>query len=130
MTLLARVYANQGELAKSLEWCEKALSADKLDSGLYYLRAMILQEQGAVGGATKSLKQALYLDGDFVLAHFALGNLALRQGKIEESGKHFENALLLLGAYRQEETLPESEGMTAGRLSEVIQSMIYRREPL
>jgi len=129
MALLARSYANQGKLAEALEWCEKAIVSDKLDSGLYYLRATILQEQGTIGEATKSLKQALYLDGDFALAHFALGNLALRQGKIEESGKHFENALLLLSAYGQEETLPESEGMTAGRLSEVIQSMSYGREP-
>lgn len=127
IALLARAYANQGKLAEALEWCEKALTADKLNAGYHYLRATILQEQGAVDEAMTSLKRALYLDRNFVLAHFVLGNLMLRQGKFREAKKHFENALALLPAYRQEETLPESEGVTAGRLSEIIVSMTHRK---
>jgi chemotaxis protein methyltransferase CheR len=120
MALLARVYANQGRLSEALEWCKKAIEADKLNAGYYYLRATILQEQGSFGEARMSLKRALYLDQNFVLAHFALGNLTLREGKLEESGKHFENARSILSSFRQEEILPESEGITAGRLLEII----------
>ncbi len=122
MALLARAYANQGKLAEALKWCEKAIAADELNSGLHYLRATILQEQNALDEAVLSLKRALYLDPNFVLAHFALGNLTLQQGKWKESGKHFENVLSLLSAYWQEDILPESEGMTAGRLVEIIRS--------
>jgi chemotaxis protein methyltransferase CheR len=61
-----------------------------------------------------------------VLAHFALGNFAQQQGKFRESAKHFENALSLLSRYREEEVLPESEGMTAGRLMEIIRSTACR----
>ncbi|SRR5712691_8956955 len=120
MSLLARVYANQGKLAEALEWCEKAIAADKLNAGYHYLRAVILQEQGAVEEALVSLKRTLYLDQEFVLAHLALGNISQRQAKLRESEKHFENALSLLRAYRQEDILPESEGMTVGRLIEII----------
>lgn len=120
MTLLARAYANQGKLAEALEWCERAVVADKLNAGLHYLRATILQEQGALDEATRSLKRALYLDPDFVLAHFTLGSLARRQGKLRQADKHFENALALLRTYQPEEILSESDGMTAGRLMEVI----------
>ena len=42
--LLARAYANQGKLSKAREWCEKAIVADKLNPGFYYLCATILQE--------------------------------------------------------------------------------------
>lgn len=118
---IARTHADQGQLSEALEWCEKALSADKLNPSLYYLRAIILQEQGALKEAIIALKQALYLDQSLVVAHFALGNLALRQGKPKESEKHFENALSLLSRCSREEILPESEGLTAGRLLETIE---------
>jgi chemotaxis protein methyltransferase CheR len=126
--LLARAYANQGQLAQALEYCQKALVADKLNAGYYYLRATILQEQGAVGEAIQSLKRALYLDHDFVLAHFALGNLVRQQSKQSGAGvlpasKHFANALQLLRNYRPTDVLPESEGITAGRLAAIITTM-------
>jgi len=124
--LLARVYANQGKLGEALQWCEKSIAADKVHAASHYLRAVILQEQGSVEEATLSLKRALYLDQRFVLAHFALGNLTAHQGKLKESQKHFENALSLLSAYQKGEVLPESEGIAAGRLAEIIQSTTDR----
>lgn len=126
MALLARVYANQGKLAEALNWCEKAIAADKLNAGYYYLLSIIRQEQGQIEQAGISLKRALYLNQNFVLAHFALGNLVRRQGKFKQSKKHFENVLSLLSAYRPEDILPESEGLTAGRLMEIVQSSTYR----
>lgn len=124
MALLARVYANRGSLAEALVWCKKAIAAEKLNPGHRYLCATILQEQALIEEAILSLKRALYLDPHFVLAHFALGNLAQRRGDVGESEKHFRNALSLLRAIRQEEILPESEGITAGRLLAVLKSMI------
>ncbi len=124
--LLARVYANQGRLGEALQWCEKSIAADKLRAASHYLLAVILQEQGSVEEAALSFKRALYLDQGFVLAHFALGNLTGRQGKLKESQKHFENALSLLSAYQQGEVLPESEGIAAGRLAEIIRSTTGR----
>jgi chemotaxis protein methyltransferase CheR len=123
VALLARAYANQGKLAEARQWCEKALAVDKLKASIHYLHASILQEQGAVDDAIRSLQRTLYLDQNFVLAHLALGTLARRQGKLRESGKHVENALAILSAYRQDEILPETEGITAGRLREVLASM-------
>lgn len=118
--ILVRAYADQGRIREALEWCEKAISADRVNPGLHYLKATVLQEQGAIEEAIVSLKRALYLDQEFVLAHFALGTLAARQRKLTESGKCFRNALALLNRYRSEQVLPESEGITAGRLSEII----------
>jgi len=120
LALLARIYANEGKLAEALERCEKAIAVHKLNPGLYYLLATILEESGQVEEAVVALKRALYLDHDFVLAHFSLGHLMARQGRIEKSGKHFRNVLSLLNAYRPEEIVPESEGMTAGALMEIV----------
>ncbi len=124
--LLARVYANEGRLGEALQWCETSIAADKLNAACHYLHAVILQERGSIKEATLSLNRALYLDQRFVLAHFALGNLTARQGKLKESQKHFKNALSLLSKLQQGEVLPESEGIAAGRLTEIIQSTTDR----
>jgi chemotaxis protein methyltransferase CheR len=124
MALMARAYANQGHLSEAHEWCEKAIVADKLNPGCHYLLATILQERGQTEEAVASLKRTIYLEPDFVLAHFSLGNLTKQQSKLKESEKHFENALTLLHDYRNDEILPESEGVTAGRLKEIIKSTV------
>jgi chemotaxis protein methyltransferase CheR len=123
-SLTARACANQGKLAEAAEWCEKAIAADKLNPACHYLLAAIQQELGQHDGAVRSLMRALYLDADFVLAHFALGNLRLSHGRRREAERHFENALALLRAHPRDEILPESEGLTAGRLGEIIVSVL------
>jgi chemotaxis protein methyltransferase CheR len=40
---------------------------------------------------------------------------------VEESIRHFENARALLDNYQAEDVLPESDGMTARRLREIIE---------
>ena len=127
--LLARTCANLGELTEAREWAEKAIAADKLDARLHYLRAIILQEQGATEEAVASLKRALYLDPDFVLAYFTLGNLALRHRRFKEADKQFTNALILLKRYQNDEMLPLSDGLAAGRLKEMIQSTMAMERP-
>lgn len=122
-SLLARALANLGRLADALTWCDRWIAADKLDSSAHYLRAVILLEQGDFGHARASLQRATYLEPGFVLAHFALGNLARRRGHHGESDKHFANTLLLLQRYQAGDLLPESDGLTAGRLTETITSM-------
>jgi chemotaxis protein methyltransferase CheR len=126
MALLARAHANQGQLTEAQAWCEQALAVNKFDPGLYYLHATILLECGQETEARSSLTQALYLDHRFVLAHFTLGNLARQRKEFKEAEKHLEKALTLLQRYRSEDILPESEGMTAGRLAQIIADMSKR----
>jgi chemotaxis protein methyltransferase CheR len=118
--LFTRILANQGKLEDAFYWCEKAVFAEKFNPHLYYLLAIILEEQKKGEEAKASLKKALYLDPDFALAHFALANISLRSGRIAEARKHFGNTAEILSKYKPDEILPESEGITAGRLSEMI----------
>lgn len=118
--LLARTCANEGRFEEALKWCEKALSLDALNPANHYLCAAVLLEQGRIDEAIKSLKRALYLDHNFILAYFTLGNIMLNQGRAGASGKYFKNAVELLTTYNPDDVLPESDGMTAGRLLEII----------
>lgn len=124
ITLKIRALADRGNLAEALSACDEAIAADKLDPAMHYLRAIILQEQNGHGEAIAALKRALYLDPNFVPAHFAIGNLMLRRGNARAAKKSFENVLALLSAYRAEDILPEFEGLTAGRCREIIHATV------
>lgn len=123
MVLLARAFANGGELTKAEECCRRAIEKDRLNPVCYYLLANILQETGQFDEAFQLLKTVIYLDNEFVLAHFALGNLARQRGGAQESFRHFKNARSLLKTYHPADIIPESEGLTALRLTEMISSI-------
>jgi chemotaxis protein methyltransferase CheR len=120
---MARDCADLGKLIEALEWCEKAIAADKLNPAHLYLQATILQELGQRDTAIRALMRALYLAPDFVLAHFALGNLHQSQGRYREAQRYFANVRLLLRKHPPDETLPEADGLTAGRLDEIVASL-------
>lgn len=123
MSNQARLLADQGRLVDALVVCENAIQSDKLNPALHYLQATILQEIGRAGDAAAALKRAIYIDQDFVIAYFSLGHLMQRQGKKKEAGKHLEKAHALLKAYGHEDIPPEAEGISAGRLIELIKAM-------
>jgi chemotaxis protein methyltransferase CheR len=122
-SLLTRALANQGQLADALAWSERWIAADKMDCAAHYLHAMILEEKGEREAARGALNRALYLQPEFALAHFALGNLARAEGR-GEANRHFENALRLLRACPADQPLPESDGLGAGRLMEIIATVL------
>ncbi len=127
LVLKARSCADLGDLAAALSWCEQAVAADRLNPAWHYLRAAILQEQDALAEAVLSLRKAIYLDQDFIMAYFALGHVTLRQGNARGARKHFDNVLALLDGYLPDQPLPEAEGITAGRLREIVLSTIAMR---
>jgi chemotaxis protein methyltransferase CheR len=117
-----RALADRGNLDEALILCEEVLTSDKLNPELYFLKASVLQELNRIDEACVSLKRTLYLDRNFVLAHFALANIALRQAKAPAAKKHFDNVLELLKKFKPADILPESGGLTVGRFHEIIQA--------
>jgi chemotaxis protein methyltransferase CheR len=126
VSLMARSLANRGMLTEALIWCDRWIAADKVDAVGHYIRATVLLERGDLGQARQSLQRAVYLNPNFVLPHFALGNLARSNDKPDESDRHFGNACQLLARYQADEQLPESDGLTAGRLIETITTLTAR----
>jgi chemotaxis protein methyltransferase CheR len=120
-TAHARACAGRGELAEALRRCEDALAADKLDPALHFLRATILTESGDVTEGELALRRVLFLDPDSALAHFALAMLLEKAGRRRDSARHLDLALASLRSRAPEEVLPESDGLTAGRLAAMIQ---------
>jgi chemotaxis protein methyltransferase CheR len=119
----ARKFANEGRLVEALAACDDAIAMEKLCAASHYLRGVILHEQNGIEEAIAAIKRALYLDHDFVVAHFALSNLMLRIGGGREAKRSIENARELLVAHEPDTVLPESDGITAGRMLAMLDSM-------
>jgi chemotaxis protein methyltransferase CheR len=122
-SVTARALADQGKLADALECCNQWIAADRMNAAGHYLRAVVLLEHGQQADARRSLQRALYLEPTFVLAHFALGSVARGRSQHHEADKHFANTLDLLHRLQPHDILPESDGLTAGRLTETIIAM-------
>jgi chemotaxis protein methyltransferase CheR len=118
--LFIRAFANQGKIDLAIQLCEKAIAADKLNPGLHYLYATILQEHNQLDEAATSLKRAIFLDPNFVLSYYSLGKIYQRLGNVKSAIKCTENVLAILNTCSQDEILFESEGLTAGRFKEII----------
>ncbi len=119
----ARALANEGKLAEALACCDQWLAGHKLDLSAHYLRATILEELGEMAQARHALQRTIYLDQDFVLGHFALGSLACGAAQLDEARRHFSNVRRLLQKQKPEAMLPESDGLTAGRLAEIVRNL-------
>jgi len=112
----ARDFADQGLLDRALVACDEALRTTKTSHRAHHLRAEILQELGRTTEAREAFGRALYLQPDFVPAHFALGHLALARGRHREARRHFANTLALLRDHPADEVIPDSGGLTSGRI--------------
>jgi chemotaxis protein methyltransferase CheR len=126
--LLSRAYANLGKLEEALIWAERLVAADKLNADYHYFHGTILQEKGNLNEAVSAMQRAVFLNPKFVLAHFSLGNLALKKGKSKESQKYYRAVSEILSEYDDDEVVPAAEGMTAGKLMNIIQAMTQREK--
>jgi len=123
---LARAYANIGRLSDAASSCQKALDIEKLNPSFRYLDAVINMERGNEENAVKSLKKCLYADPNYILAHFTMGNILQRQNQKEDALRHFKIAQTLLEQHQPEDIVSEEEGLTAGRLREVVRMIVEK----
>lgn len=121
--LTTRRLADQGRVAEALTCCNRLIATHKMDPNAYYLRANLLLESGEPNEAKTALSRALYLNPEFVLAHFALGNLSRGSGDDAAAQRSFGNVLRLIATQDEETPLPGGEGITAGRLREIVQRL-------
>ena len=121
--LLAQCHANLGELAEALVWCERALTTARTDATAHFLRATILQELQRDEEALLALRNVLFLDPGHVLAHFHSANLHRRHHRAPAAARHLANVRELLAQRAPGDELPQSGGLTAGRLHAMLPAL-------
>ncbi|PQV64214.1 MCP methyltransferase, CheR-type [Abditibacterium utsteinense] len=121
--------ADAGALDAALEGVEKLLSEDKLAAPLHFLRATILHGRGENERALRALQRATFLDGDFVLAYFFMGNIARETGNSELARRSLETARTLLSRLKRDDIVAESDDMTAGQLAGAVEIALKSQLP-
>ncbi len=122
MAYKARSLANQGELGAASTCAELAVAADKVNPFFYYFSATIARERADFERALTFYRQALFLDADFVMAHFSLGTL-LRQMERKGAARYLRNVIAIIEPLEADAVLPHAEGLSVGRLLEIARSL-------
>lgn len=123
-SILVKSYANSGHQTDGQEVIEKVISSNSSTPEMYYLYASFLKEQNNTGHSEIALKKAIYLDHKHLLSHLMLGELLTKKDKKHLAIKHYEIANGLLDEYNDNEIVPESGGLTAGRIKVLTESII------
>lgn len=119
--LLIKTFANQGNVKEASLLLEKAMALDKLNPSLHYIHATLLQTEGKIQEAIKSLKKSLFLDPNYIVAYFTLGVLEKQMGNNQLARKSFQVALDLIDALpTSQEMIPEIEDLTKSHLKDLI----------
>lgn len=123
ISLLIKIYANNGKYENALEWCNIALKADRINAHLYYLKALISEDINDTQQAIKSIKQALCLDQNYIMAQFALANLYEKELDHMSAKHHYRNAYNLVKQLDSAHLIEDGDGMTAGQMRSIIEGI-------
>jgi chemotaxis protein methyltransferase CheR len=91
----AKALVNLGLLDKAKLACELSIKADDLDPHSYLLYGLILLQLNLYDEAEKAFRQTIFLNYDFMEAHYQLGRVLLYKGQQKQAIKAIQNALNL-----------------------------------
>jgi chemotaxis protein methyltransferase CheR len=118
--LLAKIFASKVRFAEAESWIDVALKNRELAAEAHYLRGIVLQEQGKLEEALAAFRRSVFLDQSFVLGHFAAAGVFGRTGQPDRARKSLATVAELLSGRPADELLPEGDGLTVGRLQELV----------
>lgn len=122
--LLVKAFANSGELKQAKYWCDRLIEANSNSAELYYLNAFILEDQEEPVLAEKNLTKALYLQPNHLPSLFAMGNILRRNNKKQQAANYYQQLIQLLDLMADELIINDFDGLTAGRLRKMTQTMM------
>jgi len=96
--LLARAHANadSGDFSAAIADAEEVLGINPLLASARYILGIIHLRQDDTVRALVEFKRTIYIDPDFVLAHFNIANLYRARGAKDDACREYENTLRAL----------------------------------
>src|SRR5690606_16071162 len=103
-------------------------SADVLQPQIHYLRALIQLQMGDRAASLVSLRQAVYCDPSFALAHYTLGELHEKAGALDEAARYWRRAQKSLAQLDPQQPLPFAEDMTVEMLKGLLDYRLMKHQ--
>ncbi|MFZ4399704.1 MAG: CheR family methyltransferase [Bacteroidales bacterium] len=122
--LLIKSYANSENPQNGIDVINKIILNKSVTHEMYYLYAVFLNEQNDTNQTEIILKKAIYLNHKHVLSHLMLGDILYRDNRKQLAIKQYANVYDLLKEYDNNEIVPDSEGLTAGRIKELAENIL------
>ncbi|HLY27683.1 MAG TPA: CheR family methyltransferase [Aggregatilineales bacterium] len=117
----AKQAADSEEWNKALVWLVQAESENQFQPEVYHLRALVQWQLGDLDGAMDSLRQAIYCDANFALAHYLLADLSEALGDKKQALRHWRLAQRSIKDLPREANLPFAEDLTVDMLRSLLQ---------
>jgi len=125
----AKALANLGRTHEALEACDASLAREAGDKHSHFLRALILLELHRLPAAEESLRRTLFLDRNFVEAHYQLGLLQMRRGAQQGGLKSMKNALAIAERAQPDRRLHDAAGRDHERMAAILRHELRMYEP-
>jgi chemotaxis protein methyltransferase CheR len=119
-----RQLADRGEWEAAAECGRELEVQDRLNPAVHFYQALIFENLGRAGEPERSLRQAIYLDRNFALAHYYLGLALKRKGQIAAAARSFRNVLKSLAGLPDDATLTAGPEITAAELKDLAKMLL------
>lgn len=117
-----RATVDRAEWQQAARFCNELIAIDRLNPAAHFYHAIALEQMGQHVEAECALRRTIYLDRQFVLAHYHLGLLLQKRRDVAGSKRSFHNALRLLEQMDEKQVFSDADGLTVGALKQWTQS--------
>lgn len=114
-----RDFAMEGEIAKAESALVHVERQGKPDYRIFYLRALVADQNNETEDALAYLKKSIFVNKDFIIGHYYQAVISERSGDTRTAKRSYKNAMNLAQRLSARASLPEGGGITAGRLVEI-----------
>jgi len=95
---------------------DQAEAENAMQAEVHYLRALVYLQHQQEQSAFTSLRQAIYCDPNFAMAHYTLGECFARQHNTKQAQRYWRQALTIVSSLKPDEVLHGTLDMTAEML--------------
>ena len=114
-----RQLADRGDWRGAAEYGQTLLNHDGLNPQVHFYQALIFENLGRAAEAERWLRQAIYLDRNFALAHYHLGLALERDRQVPAAARSFGNVLKVLAGVPDDSIVTAGSGVTATGLKQL-----------
>lgn len=120
--------AEAGQWEGVIEKATEQVRVDPLNADLQYLLGLAMKEKGRVAEAREALRKCLFINNRHWLGHLLLAGLWQRDSQDERAKSHLAAILKGLELKDPAEVLPDTDGMTVGRMRALADSQLKHLE--
>jgi chemotaxis protein methyltransferase CheR len=121
-----RQLADRGDWQSAAEYGRTLLNHDGLNPQIHFYQALICENLGKAAEAERWLRQAIYLDRNFALAHYQLGLALERDRQVPAAARSFGNVLKVLADVPDDAIVTAGSGVTATGLKELAKTHLTK----